>query len=150
MVACRDGHVAAVELLLEKGAKVNATNDVSVTSRELPHRGPCSSSIGSVWMVGYSRRDECLLCPPDAVWVDAGLVCILQFGSTALMYASRYGRYSTAAVLLDWGASVNMRDDVSPLRSDMILVVSSFTFQCVGCDGVLIFLLLCLQLLKRL
>ena len=66
------------------------------------------------------------------------------------MYAARYGRYSTAAVLLDWGASVNMRDDVSPLRSDMILVVSSFTFQCVGCDGVLIFLLLCLQLLKRL
>lgn len=107
MVAAREGNVAAVKLLLAKGAAVDAqTRAGKVPAFRLPSTNSGSKGAGIV-RGGWPARGE-----RDPV----------PGAKTALLYATREGHVEVTRLLLDAGAALEKADanDVTPLLMALI------------------------------
>ncbi len=141
--AARSGHVKAMALLLDRGAAVEAKDEVRslavppdvatsasfgvamrppavpvVVSLLVGRRGPERALGSGVSGAGAGRERASVAIEAVA---HAGVCCggwyacwALQDGCTALFWAARNGKVKVMASLLDCGADLEARDNVSP------------------------------------
>src|SRR4029079_16812515 len=104
MLAVRENHPAAVKVLIERGAALDAPTRVGPTPTfRLPCKGTGCGSEG----VGINRGGI----------PDRGARAAINGGMTALLYAARDGRLEEAKLLVGAEASVKHADpnEISPL-----------------------------------
>jgi uncharacterized protein len=123
MLAARTGNVAAVRLLLSKGAKVNAVETRTGTSAlmwaALENRADAVRVLTDAGS-DVNARSKTTAYPhtPPGVIGDAleegysyvGQTVLPKGGWTALMYAARQGALEAARALVDCGADLNVAD----------------------------------------
>lgn len=112
MLAARENHTAVAQLLLRRGADVNAQTRIGPKPEFLPAcRFRKGSSCGSEG-IGVSRKGL----------PDRGEFAGAPGGMTPLLYAARDGHAEVARILLDAGAKIEMTDAnaVTPLLMAVI------------------------------
>src|SRR5207248_10949160 len=104
MLAVRENHPAAVKVLIERGATVNAHTRTGATPAFRP---PCKGTGCGSEGVGINRGGL----------EDRGIRAATPGGLTSLLYAARDGRPEEARLLVAAGADVNLVDPngISPL-----------------------------------
>jgi ankyrin repeat protein len=104
MLAVRENHPDAVQLLIERGADVNAQTRIGPTPKFVP---PCKSTGCGSEGVGINRGGL-----PDRGRRNAALG-----GMTPLLYAARDGRLEEARLLVAGGADIELAEanDMRPL-----------------------------------
>jgi ankyrin repeat protein len=95
--AAAGGEVEVVNLLVNHGAAVDIRNKVDIycTHRE----STCTLEVGQ----------KIRLCRQRMIVID---VFILQYGDTALHQAAARGRVAVVKALVDYGAAVDIRNEV--------------------------------------
>ena len=97
MLAVREGHPAAVELLIGRGAHVDARTRAGPTPEFVP---PCKGTGCGSEGVGINRGGL----------PDRGRRAAAEGGMTPLLYAARDGRLDAARLLVDAGASLELAE----------------------------------------
>jgi ankyrin repeat protein len=95
-LAASKGYHSLVETLLDKGADKTAIDDVIISYQTFSHHSTHINNCSHM-------HDDAMIC----------LSCLLQKGFTALHHAADNGEFATATLLLNWGADITKKENVS-------------------------------------
>ena len=120
-MACFSGKFEIVELLLEKGSPLDVLDN---NGDSVLHYASAGGNI-AIMEVILRHIMERLKCVPEDL-IGGGLNISNSFGQTPLTYVVLYSSNKMAELLIDYGADVNVRDNVGTTIPEYALINPKF------------------------